>query len=465
MKFPIIRGLAILSLSMLALSGCTNKKDRARIKDLEAEIETLNAEFTTTLGEREKELADKDEASRNAQSETAQKIQELTLERDQAAQELAALKNEATRSEAARIARLPKDASTPGHADYDPSKEPKITNAMATITGDKSAGTGFIVATEGKFFLYTAAHILSGNSRLSVSNSAGLKFAKFGNLEVAEGADFVRLELLDVTDAPALQLSPDTSKVTSATDITCLGTSASSGTVSGDRGKAIAQKGDLIDVDPTLVQGKSGGAIIDGATGKVVAIIVKQAAEQTDLGATAGGTAPGSITATSTPVEIPCSAYRLNRKVEWKAVPIGAFLAEAKKIADFDRLTRVGQALGGLSPAANGLTGMTSTVAGGQTALAVLSDAKDVPIAGEVIKMHTQLAAKKSRTSEIDLKKQFASLVSSMVGLMQRSEVGFEPIKFTPYHRRFVDDSLRWRKDVKQRLQSASSAADAPAGK
>ena len=101
MRTPILRGLTLLSFSLLALTGCTNKKDQARVKELETEIETVNAEFTATLAEREKELADKDEAARTAQSDTAQKVQQLTLERDQAVQELTALKSEAARTEAA----------------------------------------------------------------------------------------------------------------------------------------------------------------------------------------------------------------------------------------------------------------------------------------------------------------------------------------------------------------------------
>lgn len=461
MRTPILRGLTLLSFSLLALTGCTNKKDQARVKELETEIETVNAEFTATLAEREKELADKDEAARTAQSDTAQKVQQLTLERDQAVQELTALKSEAARTEAARVARLPKDASSPGHADYDPSKEPKITNALATITGDKTTGTGFIVTTEGKVYLYTAAHILSGNSRFSISNNAGLKFAKFGAFEMADGTDFVRLELQDASDAPTLQLAADTTKVTSATDIVGLG--ISSGTVSGERGKALAQKSDMIDVDPSLTQGKSGGPLLEAASGKVLAIIVRQPAEVVDL---ASPGAPGVVTATTTaPGEIPCNACRLNRKLEWKAVPIANFLAETKRISDFDRLTRVGQVLTALSPAANGLIGINSTVSGGQTALAILNDARDIPVAGDILKVHTSLAARKARTSEVDLKKQYASLVSSMVGLMQRSDIGFEPAKFTTYHRRFAEASLKWRKDIQQRLQGTGGAADAPAGK
>ena len=154
MKLPIVRNLALLSITLVALSGCSNKKDQAKVKELESELTALQEESSSTLAEREKELSDKEEAYRTMQSETAEKIQQLTSERDTAISELDILKKEAARAEARRVASLPKDASSPGHADYNPAREPKITNAVCTITGDKSSGSGFVVAVEGKLYVY-----------------------------------------------------------------------------------------------------------------------------------------------------------------------------------------------------------------------------------------------------------------------------------------------------------------------
>jgi S1-C subfamily serine protease len=446
MTTPVVRRIAILGLALLSLPGCTNKKDQAKIKELEAQIETLQEETSTSLNERDKELSQKDEASSKAQNDAEQKILQLTAERDKAQQELDLLKKAAARAETARIASLPKDASSPGHPDFNPANEAKITQALATVTGDKSTGTGFVVASEGKQYLYTAAHVVAGNSRLSISNSAGLKFTKFGNLEVADGTAIVRLELLDATEAPALQLAAESTKVAAATDLTALSASAASGTVTSDRGNAIAQSEDAIDVDPSLLQGKSGGPLIATATGKVLAVIINPAAERSEL-----GTAPASGE------EIPNRACRLNRKLQWKAVPIGTFLAEAKKISEYDSITRVAQALAVLSPSSTGL-GVEGTVAGGQTALAVLTAAKDVPVAAEVLAMHNLLSGKKNvRSSEADLKKRFASLISSALSQMQRSSEGFDPAKFTSYHRRLAENSLKWRKEALQQLKGSGS--------
>jgi len=448
MKTVIIRRVAILSVALFALSACSSKKDQAKIKSLESDIETIQEENAATLAEREKELQEKDDFMRNAQSETAQQIQQLTGERDTAVQELAAVKNDMARAEAARLARQPKDASTPGHADFDPTKEAKITSAICTISGDKSSGTGVVVSAEGKVYVYTAAQTLSGNNRLSISNSAGQRFANFGNLEVADGADVVRLELRDAAEAPALQLVDETTKATGNTDITGMVASTTSGTVTGDRGKANGQSSDSIEVDASVIQGKLGGPLLETTTGKVLAIITNPAAERMSPPA-ATNVAPESL----------FRACRLNRKMTWKTMPIAAFLADSKRIIDFDNMTRVGQALVGLTATSTGLSGMNASVAGGKSAQTILMESKDIPVAGEVLAMHTQLTGKKSRTSEIDLKKRLSSMISSAMNQMQRGSVGFDPAKFTSYHSRFAEKALKDRKEAEQLLRNSDGAS------
>ncbi len=449
MSSPLVFRMALLSVAVLALSACTNKKDLARIKALEAEIETIQEENNTAFNEREKELEQRDEAARSAQGEAMKLTQQLTQERDAAVLELAQLKKVAARAEATRLAAIPKDATSPGHVDYNPGNEPKITQALASIAGDVSKGTGFVVASDGKRYIYTAAHILNGNNRLTITNSAGLKFAKFGNLEVAEGAPFVRLELLDAAEAPALELVTETQPLAGATPITALGASAASGTVTADRGTVFAQNDEVISIDPSLMQGKSGGPVIINATGKVVALIVSPTAERTGLWA-----APATSDA------FPNRACRLNRKLEWKAIAVGAFLGESKKIADYDNITRVAQAVAKLIPSPSGL-GMEIIVADDRTALAILTAvAKELPIAADIIAMDSQLAGKKGRTSDADIKKRFSSLISSALSQMQRSSVGFEPAKFTSYHRRFAENSIKWRKEAVERLQSLGGKSE-----
>ena len=449
MTAPTFLRVVILSMAMVALPGCTNKKDQAKIKQLQADIESIQEENNAAISEREKELQQRDETARTAQTESTQQIQQLTQERDAAILELTALKKTSARAEAALAASVPKDASTPGHPDYNPANEAKITQAVATITGDVASGNGFVVAIGDKRYLYTAGHILSGNSRLSIANSAGTKFVKFGNLETAEGAGCVRLELLDAAGAPALELEDETVQVKAGTAVAALGASNAAGSITAERGTASAQTADAINVDTNLLSERIGGPLIVSATGKVIAVILNPGAERTELWAPSANAAAAAPAA----VEVPCRACRLNRKLVWKPVPVATFLADAKRINDYDAITRVAQALAVLSPSPNGL-GIQATVPNGDTALTVLTDAKDLPIAAEIIAMHTQLMGKRNvRSSDADLKKRFASLISSALSQMQRSSVGFEPAKFNSYHRRFAENSVKWRKEAIQKLQ------------
>ncbi len=406
----------------------------------------LNQELETTVEKKEQELAEKDDALRKLESETAEQIQTLTVERDKLAADFAAVKKQTDRAEAERVARLPKDASTPGHSDFDPAKETKFTYAMASITGDATKASGFVVEADGKRYLYAPAGALAGNTRLSIANANGDKFAQFGNLEVAENCPFVRLELLEATEVPALQLAASSIQVGSDTKLSCLALTASSGAVTGEITNAFGQSNDAIDVDPNLLTGKVGGAVLEATTGKLLGIIVNPSADRTELWDDAATTG-----------EVQLKVSRLNRSVSWQPVPIATFLAEAKKVADFDRMTKIAQAFAVLSPTPDGL-GVTATVAGSTTAKTILTEATDFSPAVEVITLDALLVAKKARLGAADLKKRVVSLFSSAMSQFARNAAGFDPAKFSPYHRKRAENSLRWRKDVDERLRNASDS-------
>ena len=440
------RHLLLLSLTAFALSACSNKKNLAKIHDLETQLETLQEETTNTTNDLNRRITENEDAARNAQAEAAQQIRQLTTERDAATQQLAKTKAEFARAEEARIAKLPKDASVPGHPEFNPAKETKITNALVTISGDKSAGTGFVVNSSGKYYLYTSASTLAGNSRLTITNAEGTKFTKFGNLEVAEKTSVVRLEILEPNALPALSLAEEDAKVGSDTPVTILATEAASGGVTSSSGNAQGQSEENINIEFSLLHGKTGGPLLETATGKVLAIIIDPAAEpQHQLWVEPAGTGdPDSLRAT-----------RLNHRVLWKAVPVATFLAEAKKIADYNRLTGVAQAFAGLNTTPG--LGLTLTIAGSRTGLSILTAAKDLPIAAETITLHDDIAAKRVRLGEADLKKRIASIISSAVTQLQRGEADFVPAKFNPYHRPYAEEAQKWHKDAVKLLSGSST--------
>jgi|GEM_PF-4778122 len=428
-------------MALLTLSACSNKKNLAKIHDLETQLETLQEESTTTTDDLNRQLSEREDAARTAQAETAQQIQQLTAERDAVTQELAAAKADVVQAAAASIDKVAKEAkaaSALSRAEFNPAKEAAFTNALASVSGDKSSGSGFVVSAGGKLFFYTSTSTLAGNSRLTITNAAGTKFTKFGNLEVAEKSSFARLELLETTTVPALSLADETTKVGADTPVTCLAADSSSG-------NALGQSNVSINVDLALIQGKAGSPLVETASGKVLAIIIDPAAEPRHQ------LWPEPAGQTGEPESF--RAVRLNRQVSWQAIPLATFFAEVKKLAEFNRFTGVAQALAVLDTSPG--LGLTTTVAESHTALSILIAAKDLPIAAEVITLHDDMASKRPHLGEADLKKRLSNLVSSAATQMQRNEADFVPAKFNPYLRPYAEDALKWRKDALKRPASS----------
>ncbi len=449
MKLSIVRGLAVSSIAVLALSGCTNKRQETKIKTLETQLDSLQEQLNETVDSNDKELSLQQQATRTLEIETTEQINQLTQERDRLAAETATLKQQIARAEAERLARIPKNTTAPAPAqpELDPTKETKFTQALVTITGDVTSGTGFVVQTEGKRYLYSPTATLIGNSRLAVTTASGEKLTKFGDLQTAEGYAVIRLELLEADALTALQIAPESTRVSSANKVACLGLTAGSAAITGTLGNAFGQNHEFIELDPTLLANRSGGPVIDTTTGQVLGIIINPAPVHTALWEARA--APGAV---------PLSASRLNRPLAWQPLPVAAFLAEAKKIADFDRLTRVAQALGVLVPSPNGL-GAEVAVADSHTAIAILTAAKELLFATEAATLHQQLATKSARVSGADLKKRVASFYASATAHLKRNDEAFQATQFSPYHRKAAADSIRWRKEAEQRLTTAAQTA------
>ncbi|MEO0016769.1 MAG: hypothetical protein RLZZ522_52 [Verrucomicrobiota bacterium] len=447
MKLSIVRGLAVSSIVVLALSGCTNKRQELKIKTLETQLDSLQEQLNETVNSNDKELSLQQQATRTLEIETTEQINQLTQERDRLAAETATLKQQIARAEAERLARIPKNTSAPAQPEFDPTKETKFTQALVTITGDVTTGTGFVVQTEGKRYLYSPTATLIGNSRLTVTTASGEKLTKFGDLQAAEGCAVIRLELLEADALTALQIAPESTRVSSANKVACLGLTAGSAAITGTLGNAFGQNHEFIELDPTLLANRSGGPVIDTTTGQVLGIITPPAPAHTSL-----------WEARAAPGVLPLSASRLNRALAWQPMPVAAFLAEAKKIADFDRLTRVAQALGVLVPSPNGL-GAQVAVADSHTAIAILTAAKEFLFAAEAATLHQQLATKSARVSGADLKKRVASFYASATAHLKRNDEAFQATQFSPYHRKAADDSIRWRKEAEQRLNTAAQTA------
>lgn len=332
-------------------------------------------------------------------------------------------------------------AATGGLYDADEKINPRISNAVLIIEGDKSVGTGFIVATNGKKYVYTAAHVFSGNSKLTIRNASGTSFKKFGDLEAAEGADLVRLEVLeDVKDF--LELVPPDTLLQINTGIAALGNGGGNGVISVEKGKILGTSGDTLEVSAGIIQGNSGGPVVDLLSGKAVGEVTHLTSQRKDLWSE--GTRQG---------EVRRFACRLNKDWKWKVMKIGTFLTEGKSLEEFDEQTRLCFAMAQLQPSETGLR-LNAKVGGDTTIMEIFQKNQDNELVKSLISMNTDLSSRKTSLSDAELKKKFRSLLAQTQSQAQRSSDSFKPQNFAWFHRNLATVSVQGRKECLEALDS-----------
>jgi serine protease Do len=369
-----------------------------------------------------------------AEQPSGDKIKELE-------EKMAALQRE----KAALAEQVAKSAPTPTGPsalfDGDGKIAPAIANAVLIIEGDQSVGTGFVAESGGKKYLYTAAHVFSGNTKLTVKNATGVNFKKFGALEAAEGADLIRMEILeDVKDS--LVIAPADAGIQINTPIAALGNGGGTGVVAVEKGKILGISADSLEVDAGIIQGNSGGPVVDQATGKVLGLVTHLTSERKDLWS------EGTRQA-----EVRRFACRVDKNWQWKTMKIGVFLADGKSLVAFDELTRLCFAVAHLEPLTNGMR-LDTSVGQGSTVVEVLERNRDNEIVRSLFKMNVDLANRKSNLSEAELKKKFRSLISQIQGQAKRSSDSFAPQDFAWFHRKQSEVSVQARKDCLTALQA-----------
>lgn len=320
----------------------------------------------------------------------------------------------------------------------------RITNSVVIVEGDKSVGTGFVVRTEGKKYLYTAAHVFAGNNRLTIRNAAGKEFKKFGDLQAAEGADLIRLEILD-DPADFLELAAVDVPLPINTEIAALGNGGGNGVVSVETGKILGTSGDQVEVDAEIIQGNSGGPVVELATGKVVGEATHLTNARKDIWSE--GTRQG---------EVRRFACRLNKEWKWTSYKTGTYLADAKALAEFDELTRLCFAMAQLDPGESGLR-LSARVGGNTTVLSIFDNNKDNDLVRSLISMNSDLASRKTSLSDAELTKKFRSLLAQAEARASRSNQTFKPQGFAWFLRNRATVSVEARNEcvsaLKRRLE------------
>lgn len=274
------------------MAKAETKRDAAleQITDLEAKIESQNAILTDlqkTVTEKEKELA-----ARLADGNLAGK---------------SATKDTPTPAPQSKVA-LPTQFLT------------EVTPRVVIIEGDQGNGTGFVCGSGEEAWIYTAAHVLSGNRRISVRDSAGQVYREFEFLECAEGVDLVRLKPKQA-DLEGLDLTTYSNAPKVGDVIVAVGNSLGTGILSGEAGRVTSIGETMWEVDAEIIPGNSGGPIISLKTGQVVGIV-------THLTIHHGGVDNNP----HADPDVKRFAARLDKEWEWRRVPVSRLVKEWQHI-------------------------------------------------------------------------------------------------------------------------------------
>ena len=204
----------------------------------------------------------------------------------------------------------------------------EITPYVVVIEGDKGSGTGFLCHADGNVWVYTAAHVISGNSKIKVRDHKGNIYQEFEFLECAEDADLVRLKPKN-QELQGLQIAPPGEGPAVGEAVVAIGNSLGAGSLSGEPGKVISVADDMWEVDSEIIPGNSGGPVLSMGNRKVIGIVTHLIIRF-----------EGESSLANKP-ETKRYAARLDKKREWRQMPIARFVKEWRFIEKMHTETSV----------------------------------------------------------------------------------------------------------------------------
>lgn len=448
------------------VAGCGDKRQqqpdsRQRIAELQDELARQRAGADETAAEVARlrgELARRDQELAAVRRQSEQQGQELAALRRKDVETGPAGSGGGGPAERARVESASAPGKTaardkrPGAVGVDQAKLPLdldevIPRAVVLVEGDRGSGTGFLVAQEGKVYLYTAAHVLSGNERLTVKMNDGAVLRRFTGLEAAEGGDLVRLGVLDEVKEPVpLPLVPHGAEVPVGTAIIAWGNGGGNGVVAREDGKVLGTSDESVEVDAQIIQGNSGGPVVLASDGKVLGVVTHLTAGREDIWA--AGTRHAQVRR---------FACRLDREWQWKSLPVTAFLQDAKRIEAFDRVTRLGMAVASLEPTLTGFR-LDVNMPGGATIAKIIEENGDSRIVRQVGELNKRLGEKRNKTNELEAKKSLRGIIDECLSECGRTDTTLVPERMAWFHRRDAKMSLEWRAKAVANLRQRSES-------
>ncbi len=304
-----------------------------------------------------------------------------------------------------------------------------VAKAIAVIEGDRSNGTGFFCKTGGKVYLYTAAHVLSGNSKLLVKLRDGTVVRKFGALEAAEGADLIRLAVGEPVPH-ALEIAAESGVAKVGIPVLASGNAGGGGTVGFEQGKVMGVGPESIEIDAEVIQGNSGGPILHGATRQALGVVTHLTAERKDEWA--------KETRFAGVRRFGC---RLDRTWQWKVVPVDVFLKEGKAILAVQDQSEL----------------MIAALSQSEWRSAVFQRQRENPLARDIATLQGWIEQQQKggqRFSETDRKKRLRGIFESARHRSRGQMAGFRSEGFTWFHRESANQESLRRAEIDKAYES-----------
>ena len=316
-----------------------------------------------------------------------------------------------------------------------PAEAKDPSRAVVLIKAGDSTGTGFFVEEKGGVYLYTASHVLAGMP-LKIRSQSGKTYRKFGGLQLGVGKDLARMKVLEPVEH-ALRLGK---KLERKADVQALGNADGQEVVSVLDGTVTAIGPHSFELDAEVIQGNSGGPVVERDSGVVLGLVTHAVAGREDIW--------GKNTEFS---EVRRFACRLDKPLQWQRMDLRAFLGKAGEIEKFDRVTRLLFALSVLTPTKGGLR-LSTTVRGEMTALQIFEENKNMRVVQDLIEMNRELAARGIPMKDQALAERYLAYYKRILSYSVRQKGTIRPEKLPKVYQESGRQSLEWRKKAEAAL-------------
>ncbi|MFT4177104.1 MAG: serine protease [Luteolibacter sp.] len=317
-------------------------------------------------------------------------------------------------------------------------KDPiKVSDKVVIIEGDVSRGTGFLCSTEGALWLYTAAHVISGNKSIKVRDQKDNRYQSFELMQVADGVDLVRLKITG-SDVQGLKLESPEVSAEIGEEISAVGNSDGTGVIAVESGEIRGKGPDSWEISNEIIPGNSGGPVVAKKNQKVIGIVTHLLLGKKETWA-----------ADTRFANVRRFAARLDRPYTWTTVTPARFLKEFQIIDELDQNTKMGYAvLTVFYEAFERPSRIPRTQPLSEEEMAVENWKKEARVLvnnhpnHKVVSTYNRILQRNSNYNQVENRRELHRSISSSLGLKGNI---IKPDAFSWYHRESYRQSIEWR--------------------